>query len=105
LNITISIPISIFDSRIHNWIPWYQVEEYSFRYTNCTCSSSKSCYLVDSLEKPSELGGQREGIVIRNAGSFDNTDFKDNVMKWVRAGHVTTTSHWTRNWKKSKVNR
>jgi hypothetical protein len=31
LNITISIPISIFWTRDNdNWIPWYQVEEYSY---------------------------------------------------------------------------
>jgi hypothetical protein len=31
LNITISIPISIFLTKGYdNWIPWYQVEEYSY---------------------------------------------------------------------------
>jgi hypothetical protein len=98
-----------------NWIPWYQVEEYSYLldiptvpvlFKGVVETEKELKDLVDSLvSKPSELGGQREGIVIRNAGSFDNADFKDNVMKWVRAGHVTTTNHWTRNWKKAKVNR
>lgn len=31
-------------------------------------------------------------------------DFKDNVAKWVRKDHVQTDDHWTRNWKKSKIN-
>jgi hypothetical protein len=98
-----------------NWIPWYQVEEYSYLldiptvpvlFKGVVETEKELKDLVDSLvSKPSELGGQREGIVIRNAGSFDNADFKDNVMKWVRAGHVTTTNHWTRNWKKAKINR
>jgi hypothetical protein len=98
-----------------NWIPWYQVEEYSYLldiptvpvlFKGVVETEKELKDLVDSLvSKPSELGGQREGIVVRNAGSFDNTDFKDNVMKWVRAGHVTTTNHWTRNWKKAKINR
>tara|TARA_B110000971_G_C19892996_1_gene446281 strand:- start:293 stop:937 length:645 start_codon:yes stop_codon:yes gene_type:complete len=98
-----------------NWIPWYQVEEYSYLldiptvpvlFKGVVETEKELKDLVDSLvSKPSELGGQREGIVVRNAGSFDNADFKDNVMKWVRAGHVTTTNHWTRNWKKAKINR
>lgn len=25
-------------------------------------------------------------------------------MKWVRKGHVQTDEHWTRNWKKAKIN-
>ena len=98
-----------------NWIPWHQVEEYSYLldiptvpvlFKGVVETEKELKDLVDSLvSKPSELGGQREGIVVRNAGSFDNADFKDNVMKWVRAGHVTTTNHWTRNWKKAKINR
>lgn len=35
---------------------------------------------------------------------FHNDDFVDNVAKWVRANHVQTTSHWTKNWRKSKIN-
>jgi hypothetical protein len=61
--------------------------------------------IVDKLvSEPSELGGEREGIVVRNAGLFHNDDFKENVMKWVRYGHVKTDEHWTRNWKRSKIN-
>lgn len=97
------------------WIPWYQVEEYSYLldiptvpvlFKGVVNTQKELKDIVDSLiTKPSELGGQREGIVIRNAGAFDNEDFKDNVMKWVRAGHVTTTNHWTRNWVKATINR
>lgn len=97
------------------WIPWYQVEEYSYLldiptvpvlFKGVVNTQKELKDIVDSLiTKPSELGGQREGIVIRNAGAFNNEDFKDNVMKWVRAGHVTTTNHWTRNWVKATINR
>jgi hypothetical protein len=95
------------------WIPWYQVEEYSYLldiptvpvlFKGVINTQKELKELVNNLvSKPSELGGQREGIVIRNAGAFDNEDFKDNVMKWVRAGHVTTDVHWTRNWVKATI--
>ncbi len=97
------------------WIPWYQVEEYSYLldiptvpvlFKGVVNTQKELKDIVDGLiTKPSELGGQREGIVIRNAGTFNNEDFKDNVMKWVRAGHVNTDIHWTRNWKKATINR
>lgn len=35
-----------------------------------------------------------EGYVIRNIDSFHFDDFSDNVGKWVRAKHVTTSNHW-----------
>jgi hypothetical protein len=95
------------------WIPWHQVEEYSYLldiptvpvlFKGVINTQKELKELVNNLvSKPSELGGQREGIVIRNAGAFDNEDFKDNVMKWVRAGHVTTDVHWTRNWVKATI--
>ena len=60
--------------------------------------------LVENLSKQrSVLGGIREGIVVRNASLFHNDDFSNNVMKWVRKGHVTTDVHWTRNWRKAKL--
>ena len=48
------------------------------------CFSGKSCH-----------GGSQEGYVVRNAGSFSYSAFKDNVAKWVRKGHVQEDSdHW-----------
>ena len=95
------------------WIPWEQVEEYSYvldiptvpvLFKGIVNTAKELQQIVEDLvSKPSELGGQREGIVVRNAGLFHNDDFADNVMKWVRKGHVTTTNHWTRNWKKAKI--
>jgi hypothetical protein len=105
----------IFGVRDNNiWIPWKSVEEYSYLLDIPTVpvlfkgrieSEKELKELVEKLvSEPSELGGEREGIVIRNAGMFHNDDFKDNVMKWVRYGHVRTDSHWTRDWKKAKLN-
>lgn len=46
-----------------------------------------------------------EGIVTRNAGTFTADTFEHNVFKWVRQGHVKTSEHWTRNWKKARLKR
>ena len=35
-----------------------------------------------------------EGLVVRAAMSFPYGDFRYNVAKWVRPGHVQTTKHW-----------
>jgi hypothetical protein len=97
------------------WIPWEKVEEYSYLLDIPTVpvlfkgivNSAKELQQIveDLVSKPSELGGQREGIVVRTAGMFHNDDFADNVMKWVRKGHVQTDVHWTRNWKKAEIKR
>ena len=39
-----------------------------------------------------------EGLVVRNANSFMTDVFDYNVAKYVRANHVTTDTHWTKNW-------
>lgn len=104
----------IFGVRDNNiWVPWESVEEYSYLLDIPTVpvlfkgkveSEKELKELVEKLvSEPSELGGEREGIVIRNAGMFHNDDFKDNLLKYVRENHVKTTTHWTRDWKKSKL--
>lgn len=104
----------LFGVRDNNiWIRWQSVEEYAYLldlelvpvlFKGKVNSEKELKDLVNDLvSKPSDLGGEREGIVVRNAGLFHNDDFADNVMKWVRANHVTTDEHWTRNWKKSKI--
>lgn len=37
---------------------------------------------------------RQEGFVIRSAGSFPYEEFTENVVKWVRKGHVQTEQHW-----------
>src|SRR5271165_2355513 len=40
-------------------------------------------------------GGEKEGIVVRVAGHFNDKDFSNSVMKQVRANHITTDDHWS----------
>lgn len=37
-----------------------------------------------------------EGIVVRDVSSFPNHDFYKNVAKYVRANHVATDEHWSK---------
>lgn len=104
----------IFGVRDNNiWIPWESVEEYAFLldlptapvlFKGVVNSEKELKDLTESLVKQeSKLGGVIEGVVVRNADMFHNDDFAENVMKWVRKGHVQTDVHWTRNWKKAQI--
>lgn len=104
----------IFGMRDNNiWVPWEKVEEYAYLldiptvpvlFKGIVNSEKELKQLVEKLSKePSELGGQREGVVARVAGMFHNDDFPTHVLKWVRKEHVQTDEHWTRNWKKAKL--
>lgn len=49
-----------------------------------------------SAEKTSQLGGDREGYVVRLAGGFHYRAFRRSVAKYVRANHVVhRDGHWT----------
>ena len=74
---------------------------------------------LESTETGGRLGGYdpatkapaSEGFVIRNTGSYAATDgplaVAENefgqVMKLVRAGHVKTDVHWTKNWQAASL--
>ena len=42
----------------------------------------------------SQLGGDREGYVVRLAGGFHYRAFRQSVAKYVRKDHVQTDEHW-----------
>lgn len=44
-----------------------------------------------------------EGIVTRSTASYNKENFIYNVFKYVRRGHVKTNEHWTRNWKRARL--
>jgi hypothetical protein len=55
-------------------------------------------WMNDEIKKPSFLGPEREGFVIRHSAGFTNDEFQNKVAKYVRQGHVQTNQHWTKNW-------
>ena len=59
--------------------------------------------IAEGLQNGSAFGGECEGFVCRNANAFANDDFAFNVLKYVRANHVQTNEHWSRNWQRAKL--
>lgn len=45
-----------------------------------------------------------EGLVSRNANGYPVSEFANNVFKYVRKGHVKTDQHWTRHWRRARLN-
>ncbi len=62
-------------------------------------------FVDEAHAAPSILGGEREGVVIRLSRSFPASEFSRSVCKSVRAGHVRTDQHWTRNWRPCRLAR
>lgn len=52
--------------------------------------------VVSSTTFDSIFGGPREGLVVRWTAGFSEEEFDGAVAKWVRADHVQTDDHWTR---------
>jgi hypothetical protein len=55
--------------------------------------SMRSVRALDG-EAASQLGGSREGYVVRRAGDFHYRAFRQSVAKYVRKDHVQTDDHW-----------
>jgi len=51
----------------------------------------------------SKFGSTIEGYVIRNYNGFSMAEYGKNVAKYVRAGHVVSEDHWTKNWKRATI--
>lgn len=55
------------------------------------------------MSEPSKFGNEKEGVVIRHSNWFHTDEFPKKVCKYVRANHVQTDEHWTKNWKKATL--
>lgn len=62
-------------------------------------------FFMENIGKPSYLGPEREGFVMRMRDSFGFEDFNLNTCKFVRDHHVQTDQHWKKNWKRAKIAR
>lgn len=58
----------------------------------------------DSMDTFTKQNCTMEGLVSRNLHEYPVADFQRNVYKYVRKGHVKTDEHWTKNWKRAKLN-
>ena len=61
--------------------------------------------IIDALmQEPSELGGEREGLVVRASGTIGWDTIPKYTFKVVRANHVQPDAeHWSKNWKKADI--
>lgn len=55
-------------------------------------------FMQDERKKPSALGPEKEGFVIRHPDEFNASNFEQHVVKYVRKNHVQTNTHWRKNW-------
>ena len=104
----------LFNIKYENkWLSWQEVEDYAYLLDIPTVpvlykgifktEKELKDTIIKLAEQPSELGGEREGIVIRVADEFDNDNFSTYLQKFVRANHVRTDEHWQKNWKKATI--
>lgn len=95
------------------WLSWDDVEEYSYLldiptvpvlFKGIINTEKELEKMVKYLgNEPSLLGGLREGVVVRLKDSFDDDDFSNSLLKYVRKDHVSTDQHWSKNWKKATI--
>lgn len=96
------------------WYSWDEVKEFAkilgvpsvpelHRETLRNESEVKD--IVDELMDYSSHYGWcgKEGIVMRTVEGFPIMEFPKHVCKYVRANHVQTDEHWTKNWKKAEL--
>jgi hypothetical protein len=104
----------LFNIKYENkWLSWQEVEDYAYLLDIPTVpvlykgifktEKELKDTIIKLAEQPSELGGEREGIVIRVADEFDDDNFSTYLQKFVRANHVRTDEHWQKNWKKATI--
>jgi hypothetical protein len=95
------------------WYSWDEIKEFASLLNIPTVpdlcrgvvnNESEVYDIIDNLMKYGSTYGQtKEGIVMRLTDSFDIDSFPEAVCKWVRANHVQTDEHWTKNWKKATL--
>jgi hypothetical protein len=109
---------------LDKWLSWEEVKFYAALFDFPTVPEIKtesvsdlsveafSQRIIDWAKEPSLFGSidtllnedcSREGIVTRNTEEYPVEEFSHNVFKYVRKGHVKTSEHWTRNWKRARL--
>lgn len=95
------------------WYAWDEVIEHAFEldlrvapvafrgYFNSVDAITE--WMRENRQKPSALGPEKEGFVMRLADGFDTADFSTCVCKYVRPRHVQTDQHWKENWQPAKI--
>lgn len=92
------------DTDLSFWYAWGELKEWALDFKiptvpslwEGTVSSEKELKVLTEklVSEPSAFGTTREGVVIRIADVFSDSEFSNCVMKYVRANHVQTDEHW-----------
>ena len=96
------------------WYSWDEVKEFAKMLGVPCVSELKRCVLkeegevkeiIDEIMEHTSYYGLcgKEGVVMRTVEGFPIMDFPKHVCKYVRANHVQTDEHWTKNWKKARL--
>ena len=94
----------------NTWAGWNEVQKWANLIdvmtvpliTEITFDSMQQAQLMitDLMKKPSAIGPEKEGIVIRKACAFEEQQFQESLCKAVRKHHVQPDAdHWSRNWR------
>lgn len=104
---------NIYDTKRKMWLSWDDVEAEAQRIGVPTVPviyrgkiesmGWLAKWMEREMQKPSLLGGKKEGFVARVASEIPLDEFQQKVAKYVRKGHVQTDEHWTKNWKKQEL--
>lgn len=105
------------------WLSWEEVEFYAaffglptvpvvmeeepesaLSFESNVLGMIKESSAFDSVDNFTKEICTMEGIVSKNKNEFSVEDAKENIFKYVRKDHVKTDEHWTRNWKRAKLN-
>lgn len=78
------------------------VSEEQFRQQLLALAQAQSVF--GSYDVHTKQACSREGIVSRNIHEYPVDDLGQHVFKYVRKGHVRTDEHWTRHWKRARLN-
>lgn len=97
---------AVYDKADHIWLSWEDVYQWAYRLGFSTVHqifTIEGPYPRVGLEKIIVSEGNSyienygsEGLVVRNIEAFSAKNFKHNVAKYVRADHVTTDEHWSK---------
>jgi hypothetical protein len=92
------------DTKKALWASWEEVELWADELgvasvpvldrTNIADEKQLRSLIENHARMPSRVGGQREGVVVRVAHGFPDSEFEKSIAKWVRANHVQTDEHW-----------
>lgn len=95
------------------WYAWDEIQELAdmmeippvpvLEYCKAESEEQIQEIITNLMKLPSTYGKEKEGIVMRVTNSFALDYFPHYVCKYVRANHVQTDEHWTKNWKKAEL--